>query len=74
MHDAYARIYRINVLNFEINQLICTNIMDSIQYRESQPIKCNGICIKAFNNVFPMRSMFYPLKNSSQHMHGHWKL
>jgi len=31
-------------------------------YSESQPIKCIGIGIKAFSNVFPKHYMCYPLK------------
>jgi len=31
MHDAYASIYRINMFNIIINQLICTDILNSMQ-------------------------------------------
>jgi len=52
MHDAYVSIYRINMLIFKISQLICTNFMVSMQYRKSQSIKYEGICIEVCNDVF----------------------
>jgi len=73
MHDAYACLYRISMLIFKISQLICIDILVSMQYRKSQLIKCYGICIRAFSDVFPMCFMCYLLKNSSQQMHAHWK-
>jgi len=57
MHDAYASIYRINMLIFKIGQLNRADILVSIQYRKSQPIKCEGICIRLCSDVFPMRFM-----------------
>jgi len=44
-----------------------------VQYRKSQPIKCEGIYIRVCSNVFPMRFMNDPLTNSSHLMHAHWK-
>jgi len=73
MDNAYACIYRISVLIFKINELICTNILVSMQYKKSQSINSNGICIRAFSDVFPMCFMCYSLKNSSHQMHSHWK-
>jgi len=73
MHDAYARIYRISMLIFKISQLNCTNILVSMQYSKSQPIKYEGICIRLCSDVFAMRFMNNPLINSSHLMHAHWK-
>jgi len=53
MHDAYASIYRINMLIFKISQLNCADILVSMQYRKSQPIKCEGICIRDEVMCFP---------------------
>jgi len=61
------------MLIFKISQLVCTYMMDSMQYRESKLVKCNGINIRAFSDVFPMHFMCYPLKTNSQQMHAHWK-
>jgi len=35
MHDAYASIYRINMLIFKISQLNCSDILFSMQYKKS---------------------------------------
>jgi len=35
MHDAYASIYRINMMIFKISQLNGTNFMVSMQYKKS---------------------------------------
>jgi len=53
MHDAYASIYRINMLIFKTSQLNCANILVSMQYIKSQPIKCEGICIRDALMCFP---------------------
>jgi len=73
MHDAYASIYRINMLIFKISQLNCTNFLVSMQHKKSQPINCEGICIRVCSDVFPMRFMRNPLTNSSHLMHADWK-
>jgi len=39
-HDAKASIYRINILNFIINQLICIVISYSMKHKQSKPIEC----------------------------------
>jgi len=38
MHDAYASIYRINMLIFKISQLNCADFLVSMQYRKSQQL------------------------------------
>jgi len=38
MHDAYASIYRINMLVFKISQLNCADFLVSMQYRKSQQL------------------------------------
>jgi len=61
------------MLIFKTNQLICIDILVSMQYRKLQSIKYKGICIRSFNDVFPMCFMNNPLTNSSHLMHAHWK-
>jgi len=61
------------VLIFKINQLFCTDFMVSMQYRKSQSIKCDVICIRVFIDVFSMRFMNNPLTKNSHLMHAHWK-
>jgi len=53
MHEAYASIYRINMLIFKISQLNCADILVSMHYRKSQPIKWEGICIRDVVMCFP---------------------
>jgi len=53
MHDAYPSIYRINMLILRISQLNCADFLVSIQYRKSQPIKYEGICIRDIVICFP---------------------
>jgi len=43
--NANASIYRINVLNIIISQLICTYILYSMHVKKSEPIKCNVIYV-----------------------------
>jgi len=38
MYDAYASIYRINMLIFRISQLNCADFLVSMQYMKSQQL------------------------------------
>jgi len=53
MHDAYASIYRINMLIFKISELNCADILFSMQYRKSHLIKCDRIYIRVVVMCFP---------------------
>jgi len=46
MHDAYASIYRINMLIFKISQLNGANILFFNAVQEITKIKCEGICTR----------------------------
>jgi len=43
MHDAYASIYRINMLIFENSQLNCADILFFNAIQEITAIECEGI-------------------------------